>query len=67
MASPTYGKLVHLDDLNLSHAWMLEEIATGLPEDDDRWPTLIALVAAHQALGLPPSPAHVHKMHRDSI
>ena len=31
MADPTNGKLVHLDGLNLSHMWMLEGIAAGLP------------------------------------
>jgi hypothetical protein len=30
------GKLAHLDGLNLSRAWMLEGIMSGLPEDDPR-------------------------------
>ena len=38
MADLTDGNLVHLDSLNMSHAWMLEGIAAGLPEDDDCWP-----------------------------
>ena len=65
-ADPTDGKLVHLDGLNLSHAWMLEGIAAVLPEDDDCWPTLIVAVAAHRASGLASVWAHVHQMHRDS-
>ena len=65
MADLTDGKLVHFDGLNLSHAWMLEGIATGLPEDDDCRPTHIASAAGHQ--DSPPSQAHVHQMHRDSI
>ena len=42
MADQIDGKLMHLDGMNLSHAWMLEEIAARLPKDDDRLPTLIA-------------------------
>ena len=30
------GKLAHLDGLNLSRAWMLDGIASALPEDDRR-------------------------------
>ena len=36
------GKLAHLDGLNLSRAWMLQGIASGLPEDDDRRGALLA-------------------------
>ncbi|MBN2199689.1 MAG: DUF2891 domain-containing protein, partial [Candidatus Aminicenantes bacterium] len=32
VTDPTDGKLVHLDGLNLSRAWMLEGIASGLAE-----------------------------------
>ena len=33
VTDPTDGKLVHLDGLNLSRAWMLEGIAQGLPAE----------------------------------
>jgi hypothetical protein len=48
----TDGKLAHLDGLNLSRAWMLEGIASGLPEDDPRIPALQEAAAAHAASGL---------------
>ena len=67
MADPTDGKLVHLDGLNLSHAWMQEGIAAGLPEDDDCRPALIAAATVQWASGLASVPAHVHQMHCDSI
>ena len=34
MANPINSKLVRLDGMNLSHAWMLEGITAGLPKDD---------------------------------
>ena len=43
----TDRKPVHLDGLNLSPVWMLEGIAGGLPEDNDRRPALIAAAAVH--------------------
>jgi hypothetical protein len=46
------GKLAHLDGLNISRAWMLEGIASGLPEDDPRRPALQAAADAHSASGL---------------
>jgi hypothetical protein len=46
------GKLAHLDGLNLSRAWMLEGIASGLPADDPRRPALLAAAATHRAAGL---------------
>jgi len=46
------GKLVHWDGLNLSRAWMLDEIAAALPAADDRVPALAALAAAHGSAGL---------------
>ncbi len=46
------GKLAHLDGLNLSRAWMLEGIASGLPADDPRLPSLRAAAAAHREAGL---------------
>jgi hypothetical protein len=46
------GKLAHLDGLNLSRAWMLEGIASGLPAGDARRRALIAAARAHAASGL---------------
>jgi len=48
----TDGKLVHLDGLNLSRAWMLVGIASGLPAADRRVPALRAAAAKHRAAGL---------------
>ena len=48
----TDGKLAHLDGLNLSRAWMLEGIASGLPANDDRRPALLAAAHTHAASGL---------------
>ena len=52
----TDGKLVHLDGLNLSRAWMLEGIASGLPEKDARIPALRAAAMRHRSAGLSRSP-----------
>jgi hypothetical protein len=49
---PSDGKLAHLDGLNLSRAWMLEGIASGLPPTDSRLPALRAAAAAHRQSGL---------------
>ena len=43
------GKLAHLDGLNLSRAWMLEGIISGLPQDDVRLPALRAAAEEHAA------------------
>jgi hypothetical protein len=48
----TDGKLVHLDGLNLSRAWMLEGIASGLPAKDTRLKALRAAAALHRTAGL---------------
>ncbi len=48
----TDGKLVHLDGLNLSRAWMLEGIVSGLPAHDPRIPALRAAAARHRSAGL---------------
>jgi hypothetical protein len=48
----TDGKLVHLDGLNLSRAWMLEGIIAGLPEGDPRLPGLRQVALAHRQAGL---------------
>ncbi len=52
--SPDPGdpKLAHLDGLNLSRAWMLEGIISGLPSDDPRRPALAAAAEAHRRTGL---------------
>ncbi len=52
VTDPTDGKLVHLDGLNLSRAWMLEGIAFGLPKGDPRVASLQATSQAHAASGL---------------
>ncbi|MEM9304840.1 MAG: DUF2891 family protein, partial [Pseudomonadota bacterium] len=48
----TDGKLAHLDGLNLSRAWMLEGIASGLPEGDSRQRALVAAASAQATAGL---------------
>lgn len=49
---PSDPKLAHLDGLNLSRAWMLEGIISGLPADDARRPALAAAAEAHRRAGL---------------
>ena len=46
------GKLAHLDGLNLSRAWMLEGIASGLPSGDPRRGSLMAAANIHATSGL---------------
>jgi hypothetical protein len=46
------GKLVHLDGLNLSRAWMLAGIAAGLPSDDPRRASLRGSARRHASAGL---------------
>jgi hypothetical protein len=48
----TDGKLAHLDGLNLSRAWMLEGIASGLPSTDPRRRALLAAAEIHATSGL---------------
>ena len=48
----TDGKLGHLDGLNLSRAWMLEGIASGLPTADARRGALLAAAKTHADSGL---------------
>lgn len=48
----TDGKLVHLDGLNLSRAWMLGGIAASLPADDRRIALLRLAAASHRVSGL---------------
>ena len=52
VTDPSDGKLAHLDGLNLSRAWMLEGIASGLPAADPRLDDLRAAAAAHREAGL---------------
>jgi hypothetical protein len=46
-------KLAHIDGLNLSRAWMLEGIASGLPPDDRRRASLLAAARTHAQASLP--------------
>jgi len=46
------GKLVHLDGVNLSRAWNLENIAAALPEGDPRIASLVSAAAIHRDTGL---------------
>lgn len=48
----TDGKLVHLDGLSLSRAWMLDRIARGLPSDDPRRASLRVSAREHADAGL---------------
>jgi hypothetical protein len=52
VTDPSDPKLAHLDGLNLSRAWMLDGIASGLPANDKRVPTLRAASKAHADAGL---------------
>jgi len=49
---PSDPKLAHLDGLNLSRAWMLEGILSGLPAEDKRRAALSAAAATHRRAGL---------------
>jgi hypothetical protein len=46
-------KLAHIDGLNLSRAWMLRGMASGLPARDARRAALGSAAAAHAATALP--------------
>jgi hypothetical protein len=46
------GKLAHLDGLNLSRAWMLEGVLSGLPDDDPRRGALEAAAQLHRTAGI---------------
>jgi hypothetical protein len=52
VTDPSDPKLAHLDGLNLSRAWMLDGIISGLPAGDLRIPALKAAAAAHRKSGL---------------
>ena len=46
-------KLAHIDGLNLSRAWMLRGIASGLPAGDPRRGALEGAAARHAEAALP--------------
>jgi hypothetical protein len=48
----TDPQLVHLDGLNLSRAWCMQEIAAALPQDDPARPTLVGSAARHAEAAL---------------
>lgn len=52
VTDPGDGKLAHLDGLNISRAWMLEGIAAGLPENDQRRAALLGAAKVHKVSGL---------------
>jgi len=52
VTDPTDGKLAHLDGLNISRAWMLEGMASGLPAGDSRKKALLGSAAVHKTSGL---------------
>lgn len=52
VTDPSDPKLAHLDGLNLSRAWMLEGVASGLPPADPRIAALTASAKAHRDAGL---------------
>jgi hypothetical protein len=52
VTDPGDPKLAHLDGLNLSRAWMLEGIASGLPAADPRLAAVQAAAARHREAGL---------------
>ena len=56
--------LVHLDGLNLSRAWMLEGIASALPDEDPRIGVIRATANTHRIVGLEGvSPEHYAGSH----
>jgi hypothetical protein len=52
VSDPGDPKLAHLDGLNLSRAWMIEGIISGLPPHDPRIPALEATAKIHRKAGL---------------
>lgn len=52
VTDPTDGQLAHLDGLNLSRAWMLEGIASGLPADHKRRGQILDLAKKHREAGI---------------
>ena len=62
VSDKTDGKLVHLDGLNTSRAWMLEGIISGLPDSDTRIPALRRAVESHRKAGLDAVLGDMHYM-----
>ncbi len=52
VTDPSDPKLAHLDGLNLSRAWMLQGIASGLPPADRRRASLLAAARVHREAAL---------------
>ena len=52
VTDPSDPRLAHLDGLNLSRAWMLEGIASGLPAGDTRLAAIRTAANAHREAGL---------------
>lgn len=52
VTDPSDPKLAHLDGLNLSRAWMLEGIVSGLPPADARMASLRGAASRHRKAGL---------------
>jgi hypothetical protein len=52
VTDPSDPKLGHINGLNLSRAWMLEGIASGLPKTDTRLASLENAASSHRAAGL---------------
>jgi hypothetical protein len=52
VTDPSDPKLAHLDGLNLSRAWMLEGIVSGLPMSDRRRESIRAAATNHRKAGL---------------
>src|SRR5205807_6374111 len=52
VTDPSDPRLAHLDGLNLSRAWMMEGIASGLPKGDPDLASLNAAARAHRDAGL---------------
>ena len=52
VTDPSDPRLAHLDGLNLSRAWMLEGIVSGLPKSSPRRAALTAMAKAHRDAGL---------------
>lgn len=56
------GKLAHLDGLNLSRTWMLDGIASALPDTDKRKKSIIAAANTHREGSLPVVMGDLHYM-----
>ncbi len=52
VTDPSDPKLAHLDGLNLSRAWMLDGIVSGLPAEDPRVGSLQRVARRHREAGL---------------